>query len=476
VSYPTRPHDEPIGVPNHAAASRSRAAVEARTRGSASLAAFLSFLLPGLGQAYNGQTSLAWLMLAPVVVLALLVAAALLVSGSTLFSRLLDVRFLIGLIVLDAALLGWRLIAILQAHGRRQLPTLKRWTTYATALIVILTVAMHAMPGYYAVKAIDTLDAISQEGSGGGGTANQGGIPGFSRLPEPSVQPDVQKGERVNVLLVGVDSLPNRTERLTDTMLVVSFDPAGGHSAMISIPRDTYGAPLPDGSAFNQKLNALMVTADNNKKRFPDGGVATLKATIGQMLGVKIHYFAAINLLGFKQAVDSVGGVDVVVQRAINDPTYINEFGVNTGLFLDPGSYHMDGQLALAYARSRKGVGDSDFTRADRQQQMLTALRDKLTAGNLMLSLPGLLDAVKNTISTDIPSAQLPRIAQAVQDADTGHLERVVLQPPEYMGVDANSPAGYILIPNLEAIRSLGDRLLGEGAAPSATPSASATP
>jgi anionic cell wall polymer biosynthesis LytR-Cps2A-Psr (LCP) family protein len=136
----------------------------------------------------------------------------------------------------------------------------------------------------------------------------------------------------------------------------------------------------------------------------------------------------------------------------------------------------MDGQLALAYARSRKGVGDSDFTRADRQQQMLTALRDKLTAGNLMLSLPGLLDAVKNTISTDIPSAQLPRIAQAVQDADTGHLERVVLQPPEYMGVDANSPAGYILIPNLEAIRSLGDRLLGEGAAPSATPSASATP
>jgi LCP family protein required for cell wall assembly len=340
----------------------------------------------------------------------------------------------------------------------------------ATALIVILTVAMHAMPGYYAVKAIDTLDAISQEGSGGGGTANQGGIPGFSRLPEPSVQPDVQKGERVNVLLVGVDSLPNRTERLTDTMLVVSFDPAGGHSAMISIPRDTYGAPLPDGSAFNQKLNALMVTADNNKKRFPDGGVATLKATIGQMLGVKIHYFAAINLLGFKQAVDSVGGVDVVVQRAINDPTYIDENGKHSGFKLSAGKHHLDGHTALAFVRSRHGAGDSDFTRADRQQQLLEALRAKLTAGNLLTALPGLLDAVKNTIITDVPSDKMPQLAQAVQDADMSHLERIVLQPPDYYSVNAHSPAGYILIPKLDAIRQIGERLLSGEPATTASP------
>ncbi|HET8586268.1 MAG TPA: hypothetical protein VFM74_00180, partial [Candidatus Limnocylindria bacterium] len=154
MSYPTRPHDEPIGAQPRAVVSRSGEETKAGTRGSASLAAFLSFLLPGLGQAYNGQTSLAWLMLAPVLVLVVLAAAAVLLSGSSLFARLLDVRFLIGLIVLDVALLGWRLIAILQAHGRRQLPSLKRWTTYATALIVVLTVAMHAMPGYYAVKAI----------------------------------------------------------------------------------------------------------------------------------------------------------------------------------------------------------------------------------------------------------------------------------------------------------------------------------
>ena len=67
----------------------------------------------------------------------------------------------------------------------------------------------------------------------------------------------------------------------------------------------------------------------------------------------------------------------------------------------------MEGAFALAYVRSRHGPGDSDFTRAERQQQVLTAIRDKLTAGNLLLSLPGLLDAVKNMISTDIPSSRI---------------------------------------------------------------------
>jgi LCP family protein required for cell wall assembly len=451
---------------------------ESRANPRASLAAFLSFLMPGLGQAYNGQSALAWVLIGPMLVLAVVGVAAAFAVGSGLISRLLDVRFLIGLIVLDVALLGWRLIAILQAHGRQQLPSLKRWTTYATGAIVILTLVMHTVPAYYAVKAIDTLDAISQQGSGGGGTANAGGIPGFSKLPVPSVQPDVQKGERVNVLLVGVDSLPTRTERLTDTMLVVSFDPAGGHSAMISIPRDTYGAPLPNGQPFNQKLNALMVTADNNKRAYPDGGVATLKATIGNMLGVKIHYFAAINLLGFKQAVDSVGGVDVVVERAINDPTYYSEAGKQTGFRLSAGKHHLDGHTALAYVRSRKGIGDSDFTRADRQQRLLEAMRAKLTAGNLLTALPGLLDAVKNTIITDVPGDKMAELAQAVQDADMSNLERIVLQPPDYYSVDAHSAAGYILIPKLKAIRAIGERLLAneDPVGPSSSASASPSP
>ena len=436
----------------------------------ASLAAFFSFLLPGLGQAYNGQSGLAWILVAPVLLLVLFVAAVLLFAGSGLLARLLDSRFLIGLIVLDLALLGWRLLAIIQAHGWREAASARRWTTYATAGVVVLTLLMHAVPAYYAAKAIDTLDSISQQGTVG----HDSRIPGFSELAQPSVQPDVSRGERVNILLVGVDALPGRTTHLTDTMLVVSLDPNGGHSAMISIPRDTYGAPLPDGQPFNQKLNALMVTADNNRGRFPDGGVTTLKETIGNMLGVKIHYFGAINLLGFKQAVDSVGGADVDVERPINDPTYWDEFDHHTGFYLQAGRQHMDGHVALGYVRSRKGVGDNDFTRADRQQRLLEAMRAKLTAGNLVTALPGLLDAVKNTIVTDVPGEKLPVLAQAVQDADMSRLERIVLQPPQYYDVNAHSAAGYILLPKLDAIRAIGERLLANGPQPTPTPSPAA--
>jgi polyisoprenyl-teichoic acid--peptidoglycan teichoic acid transferase len=437
----------------------------------ASLAAFFSFLLPGLGQAYNGQLRLAWILLAPVLLLAGAIVLTFLLAGSGLLSRMFDPRFLIGLIVLDVVLLGWRLLAIVQAHGLRERPNVRHWTTYATGAVVVLTLVMHLVPAYYAAKAIDTLGAVSQENQGG-----QSYIPGFSGLPEPSQQPDVGRGERVNILLVGVDALPGRVTQLTDTMMVVSLDPAGGPSAMISIPRDTYGAPLPGGGRFNEKLNALMTVANQDPARYPDGGVSTLKQTIGKLLGIDIHYFAAINLLGFKEAVDSIGGVDITVKRPIADPGYFDENNRRTGFFLDAGRQHMNGHVALGFVRSRHGAGDNDFTRADRQQQLLTAMRAKLTAGNLLTALPGLLDAVKHTIITDVPRDQIPQLAQVVQDADVDHLERIVLQPPQYYDVSTQTAAGYILLTKLGAIKAKVDRMLRDLPDPTETQAPTRSP
>ena len=436
----------------------------------ASFAAFLSFLFPGLGQAYNGEVGLALLLAAPVLILIGLIALVLAVGPSQVLARVFDIRFLIGLIVMDLVLLAWRLIAVLQAHGHWARPGIRSRATWATTLLVIATVVMHAVPALYAAKAIDTLDSVALGGSHG--PTLRGNLPAFERLAEPSGQPNVMAGDRVNVLLVGVDSAPGRTTQLTDTMLVVSLDPRGTRSAMISIPRDLYGVPLPDGTPYNKKLNSLMAFAGAHPADFPLGGVGTLKATVGKLLGVPIHYFAAINLLGFKQTVDSIGGVDIVVTRAVSDPTYVDEYGHRVGFYIKPGTYHMNGRTALGFARSRKGVGDDDFVRADRQQLLLTAIRDKLTAGNLLLALPGLLDAVKNTIATDVPSIRLAELASAVQQADVSQLQRVVLQPPEFMSVNAHSSAGYILIPDLDAILAIGEQLvLGSDGEPSAQPS-----
>ena len=84
---------------------------------------------------------------------------------------------------------------------------------------------------------------------------------------------------------------------LTDTMLVVSIDPVTGRSAMVSVPRHLYGAHLPDGRNYNAKLNSLLVVATLDRQQYPLGGVTTLKGAIGELLGVRIAYFAAVNLL-----------------------------------------------------------------------------------------------------------------------------------------------------------------------------------
>jgi LCP family protein required for cell wall assembly len=429
----------------------------------AAVAALLSFIVPGLGQAYNRQMVLAWVLALPVLVLAVVAAIVFVLPEVDVLSHLLDIRFLVALIVLDVALLGWRAVAIVQAYAARHVSGRRRsGPTYVTAVLVVIAIVMHAVPVFYAAKAIDTLNAVALGGDGGGFGARP--APGFGDraepLPPPTDEPETSVGERVTFLLVGVDSGFDRDWALTDTMLVVSIDP-DGTSAMISVPRDLYGVRLPDGRIYEDKLNSLLSVADGNPDEFPSGGADTLKETIGDFLGIRIHYFAALNLMGFKQAIDAIGGVDITVTRAIADPIYSEDGIEGPGFYLEAGDYHMDGSLALAYVRSRHGPGDSDFTRAERQQEVIAAVQQKLTAGNLLVALPGLLDAVRNTIATDVPSSRIPQLADAVQAADMSLLEGVVIQPP-LVTAEEIPVAGYVLHPDLAAIRALVADILGE--------------
>lgn len=424
-------------------------------------ASLLSFLFPGLGQAYNGQWALASLLAVPVLlVVALAILVVALGSGGAL-SRLLDPRVLTALIVLDVALLGWRLVAILQAHTERSRMTLRAWPTWVTGLLVLATLGMHALPAYYASKAIDTLDRVSLEGGGRLFDERDGRD---VQIPTPSVQPEI--GERITILLLGVDFAPGRDHHLTDTMLVATLDPQSGAVAMISVPRDLYGVPVGDGRVYNDKLNSLMARASADVVTYPRGGPGTLKAAVGDLLGTRIHYFAAIDMEGMRQLIDAVGGVDVIVERTINDTAYHDAITGRRGFFIEAGAHHLDGETAMAYVRSRKAAGENDFTRAERQQQVLTAIAEKLTAGNLLVTLPGLLDTVRDNVATDIPQRRISELAAAGQEADLADIERVVLTPDDgYVWVEPASAAGYVLHPNLEVIRALGEQIFGTSTA-----------
>lgn len=430
-----------------------------RRRRKAPIAAFWSFLFPGGGQLYNHQRRLGVLLALPVVVLIAAGALAALVLRSTLLTLLLDGRFIIGLLVLDGVVLLWRVGAILHAHRFRARFGPRRIGTWVTAGLVVATVAMHTVPAVYGVKVIETLSAVSlggerdADGAGGGLSIVSG--PSGEPLPRPSALPNVSGGERVTILLAGVDSGVGRDHALTDTMLVVSID-GDGTTSMLSLPRDLVNAPLPNGEAYPHKLNSLLQNANSDPAAYPfGGGVATLKATISGMLGVPIHYFAAVDMAGFRQVIDAVGGVVVDVEPAVADPQH--------DLYLDVGPTFMDGQLALTFVRSRYGPGNDDFVRAARQQEVVTAVRNKLAGANLLISLPGLLDAVQATIATDVPQDRIPQLAQAIQDADMANLERAVVQPPEYVTPATGADGAYILLPDLDSIRELGQRLMGEG-------------
>jgi LCP family protein required for cell wall assembly len=213
-------------------------------------------------------------------------------------------------------------------------------------------------------------------------------------------------------------------------------------------------APLPNHQPYPEKLNSLLQTANAQPDAFPfGGGVATLKATIGGLLGVPINYIAAIDMAGFKQVVDAIGGVEMNLARPVADPSI--------GWSIPAGPIVMNGDTALRFVRARHAVGDDDFVRAGRQQQLLTAVREKLTRTNLLTALPGFLDAVKSTIATDVPSDQMPILAQAIQDADVGRLEQAVIEPPEYVTPATGDNGAYVLIPDLAKIRELGQKLMG---------------
>ncbi len=431
-----------------------------RTDPRSAAAALLSFLFPGLGQGYNGQWLLAAALAAPMVLVVGLGVAVVLTGGGSTLTRLLDARILVAIIALNVALVGWRIVAIIQAHARRGRLSWRAWTTWVTVGLVVITLAMHALPSYYAAKAIDTLGSVALEGGARLFDARAGND---TDIGIPSVQPEVASGERLTILLVGVDFAPGRTANLTDTMLVATVDPDTGRAALVSVPRDLYGVPIGDGRIYNAKLNSLLSAAEADRSTYPLGGPATLKAAISELLDTRIHYFAAIDMEGLREAVDTLGGIDVVVDHPLVDPAYRDTLTGARGFSIGAGPQHLDGTTALAYARSRKSAGETDFTRAERQQQILTAMAAELTAGNLLTALPGLLDAVRDNVATDIPSSRLSSIASALQAANLDDVDRVVLTPDGgYATVEIASAAGYILHPDLDAIHALGRRLFGE--------------
>lgn len=379
-------------------------------------------MLPGLGQALNRRAGLAALFAIPSIALVLLAILLLQVqSPARLVAWIVAPQILSALLTLNLLVLAWRLLAVSQAFldTRRPGPT-GRLGVAGIALITVFVAVPHlAVFGYGSILG-ETFARIFS----GDGFAADGGSSGIFG-PTPG------DGERINVLLVGVDALADRQATLTDTMMVASLDPVGRSVSLLSVPRDLVNTPLGNGDQFGPKLNSLMGYADRHPEAFPQGGMRALQDAVGAVLEIPIHYYARLDFGGFIAMVDAVGGVDVTVTRGFEDPGYDGYGFDSRGYSISEGQHHLDGANALAYARSRKGAGESDFTRAARQQQILVAMREQMMEGaSLLFELPGLLDAVGRTMRSDVPVDQLPTLAAILDEVDREDMVSVVIRHP----------------------------------------------
>jgi LCP family protein required for cell wall assembly len=285
-----------------------------------------------------------------------------------------------------------------------------------------------------------------------GGTIGDGGE-AVGPLPGP--------GERINILLVGVDTTPKRSATLTDTMMVISLDPVGQTATMVSIPRDLVFVPLGNGDDYGPKINSLLGYVERNRDDFPNSPMRTLQDAIGALLGIPIHYYARIDFEGFIKMVDAVGGVDIKVKKDLEDPTY-DGYGIGErGWSITKGRHRLDGVNALAYARIRKPAGESDFTRAARQQEILVAMRSRVSSGTtLLFDMPDLLTAVGDTLRTDIPISALPDLIVTFEAVDSDRIARGVIRHPLVRSESTRYGDG--LVPKLDEIRAYAAQLFPE--------------
>jgi len=280
------------------------------------------------------------------------------------------------------------------------------------------------------------------------------------------VDPNLLKGEgdgRINILLLGKGGPGHDGPDLTDTLLVASIDPVNNTMSLVSVPRDLWVAAPTGGSS---KINAVYANAkykvlaknSHDKQGAEAAGINAAEQTMGQVLGIPIHYYTMMDFTAFKQAVDTVGGVTINVPQDLIDPTMAWENHWSSVL-ARKGAQQFNGTQALMYVRSRHGSARGDFDRTERQRLLITALEQKiLTAGTYTnpLKISQLLSAFGDHISTDMSTNDAGRLAGIMKKVGEVNIKSVGLADPPNNYVTTGSYGGQSIVQPIAGLQNYG--------------------
>ena len=424
-----------------------------------------------------------------------LVALNVLIPGS---AQIVAGNRRLGRIGLRATLLAWFLVFVVAGLALFARPVLL-WLTVGAGWFsaLVLTLVQILLVVYVVLWAVLTFDVLRMVrlvkvptasrfaipvvalillGLVGGGAAYAATVVGSTRntissifgQSGPSLPPD---DGYYNILLLGADSGDGRDSMRFDSISVVSVNADTGAVTIFGIPRELPNAPFSDGSPMqelypngfeghgssscgwngwmNHVRNAAEVCRDDNgtglypnaQAQGSEPGIEATKDAAEGVLGIKIPYYVFVDMHGFADLVDALGGVDITVTERLpkgGPPegwhgTDVNEWAIG---WIEPGAQHMDGDTAQWYARSRYTT--SDWDRMKRQRELQAAILAQFTPQTVLTRFNEVAAAGTALISTDLPQDKLPEFFDLMMKAKELPVNTIELTPEQ--GVDEFQP------------------------------------
>jgi LCP family protein required for cell wall assembly len=249
------------------------------------------------------------------------------------------------------------------------------------------------------------------------------------------------------ILLLGTDEGPGNWGARTDTIILAAVQHGTGRAAAFGIPRNLAQVPLGRrGRLSKEPLNALYGLNGGGAE-----GATALKQAVSNLLGIRVDYYALVNLLGFEDLVDALGGVEIDVRERLHDEVTRAAWGEpKPTIDVVPGRrYRFYGREALAYVRSRKD--SSDYTRMARQRCFLSALAAQIDPVHVLRHFGSLARTIETNVHTDIPLNRLPTLVRLVSGVEPTQTLTVTFGPGYFFDRQRN---GNYPTPNLHRVQA----------------------
>ncbi|HET9828361.1 MAG TPA: LCP family protein [Nocardioidaceae bacterium] len=270
---------------------------------------------------------------------------------------------------------------------------------------------------------------------------------------------------RYNVLLLGGDSGADRWGMRPDSLTVASIDARTGRTVLFGLPRNMTGFPFPHGSVMAGRfpatydcstceLNSLATWARDHQSLFkgdPNPGVEATTEGVEGITGLKVNYYAMVNLQGFRDMVQAVGGLTLNVRDRIP----IGGVGGPVTGHLEPGVQRLNGFQTLWFARSRESA--DDYSRMARQKCVMNAMLQQLSPSTVVLKFERIARASEKLVTTDLPASELGRFVELAMKARSQPVRTVSFVPP------AISTSHPDVAKIRSMVRSALDRSVGKG-------------